>query len=333
MTRKQKRLLRKAILLVLLIAVIFGVVKLVKAHRAQQAAAEEEAARADAGIITKQQDYSTLRYWNGSTTLSFTVNEEGIWVWADDTDFPLDDATITRISEVLTNLKPQQTITNSEGLETYDLDEPTATLEATAADGSVLTLTFGKNTDDGKSQYMLMNGEETPVYIVDGGLRSLMDIPIYDMCILPEVPALRTDLLSRVKIAAGEKTLLLAAKQEDGATTWRSGGKDLTGDVQVAEITADLTGLAILRCVDYAPSDAAAEICGFTAPAANVDVTYLTEGGAELTMTLTVGTLDLDGDGRYVRLNGEDPIYEMPADTLDALVAAVAPDETEAAAE
>ena len=41
--------------------------------------------------------------------------------------------------------------------------------------------------------------------------------------------------------------------------------------------------------MDYRPSDEAASICGFDAPAATVEVTYTSDAGTEQTVTLTIG--------------------------------------------
>ena len=66
--------------------------------------------------------------------------------------------------------------------------------------------------------------------------------------------------------------------------------------------------------MDYRPSDEAASICGFDAPAAVVEVTYQADTGAEQTMTLSIGAKSVDGTGRYVRLGGEDAIYQLSAE-------------------
>ena len=135
-----------------------------------------------------------------------------------------------------------------------------------------------------------------------------------------------TDIWNKALTAllAGENILLLNAKQEDGATTWTSAGKDVTDNDRVADIVAALKGLSITRCTDYKPSDNAAEICGFTSPTATVDVTYLSDSGADQTLRLTIGTKTLAEDGYYVRVDDGTAIYEMPADTLSALVDAAA---------
>ena len=67
MTRKQKRLLRNLIILVAALALILGGVKLYQRHKAAKEQADADA-RAQAGILTEQQAYTALQYWNGSTT-------------------------------------------------------------------------------------------------------------------------------------------------------------------------------------------------------------------------------------------------------------------------
>ena len=102
-------------------------VSAVKRSSAQREA-EEAAAQDAASVITETEAaYSSLTYDNGSATLSFHLDEAGKWVWSDDPEFPLDDSTIQSILTLLTNLKPQQTITEGDTLEAYGLDQPFAT--------------------------------------------------------------------------------------------------------------------------------------------------------------------------------------------------------------
>ena len=51
-------------------------------------------------------------------------------------------------------------------------------------------------------------------------------------------------------------------------------------------------------------------------------MTYLTDSGTEQTLTLAFGTENLDGDGRYVRVDDDTTIYQMDLDSVDALFAA-----------
>lgn len=176
------RLVRPLLALMTLLAVAVVIVLGVK-YRAQRNA--PEGAEKAPGVLTAQSSYSAIAYWNGATTLSFAVNESGVWTWVDDPDFPLDTTDILAMAEELATLTPQQTITQPEALETYGLDDPSATLSAIASDEDKLTLTFGKATTDGKSRYMLMNGADSPVYIIDNTLMTQMNKAVYDMMSLP----------------------------------------------------------------------------------------------------------------------------------------------------
>ena len=131
-------------------------------------------------------DTKRVAKYNGSATLSFALDEDGRWIWADGPDFPLDDGTVTSILEALASLKFQQVLPAGEDKSEYGLDTPSATLTAAAGTGEQ-SLAFGKTTTDGDSYYMCMNGDESTVYIVADTLMKLMRTPIYDMCALPEL--------------------------------------------------------------------------------------------------------------------------------------------------
>lgn len=282
------------------------------------------------GAVTDPSAFTSLSYENGSATLSFSLTEEGQWVWDADTDFPLDPAAVTSILELLAAWKPQQTITDSAALEGCGMDSPTATLTAGTARGGTVTMLLGKATTDGASYYMRYNGDESTAYIIDGELYRLLCVPIYDMCQLPELPQLPESVIQSVTIrgaapAEGGQavTTVLTAQRADGedaATTWRSGGANVTDDETVRALLSDLAALSFERCVDYRPSGEAASICGFDAPAAELKVEYVTDAGTEQTLELTIGNRLPDGSGRYTRL-GEDPtIYLLPTDALDPLM-------------
>ena len=139
MNRSQKKTL---LILLAAVAVLIAALLIVRSakERSARQAEEEAAAEEAAGVITEEAAYSALSYDNGTTALSFALDEEGNWTWADDPEFPLDDTTVTAMVDLLTSLKPQQTITEGDTLEAYGLDDPFATLTATTPEGETLTL-------------------------------------------------------------------------------------------------------------------------------------------------------------------------------------------------
>ena len=226
--------------------------------------------------------------------------------------------------ELLSDLTPQQVLSDPESLESYELDAPSASISAVKVDQSMVSVTFGKATTDGTSRYAMMNDDASTIYIFADTLYQALQTPIYDMMTLPELPELPESSISSISIQGpGEdaQPLLLAAQHtDDGATTWLSGGEDVTDNASVQALLEDLAQMQIARCVDYRPSDEAASICGFDAPDALVQVTYTPEDGSESVWTLTVGTTEPGGTGRYARIGADTTIYLLETALLDPLM-------------
>lgn len=349
MTWKERRnvkiLLCIAGALFLALLVVFGMI--------YRQGREEALAGADLpsedGAYTTLSDASActgLSYHNGSATLTFSLDEDGNWFWADTPSFPLDDRVVREIVDTLSSLSFQQVLSAAEGKESYGLDNPSATLTATTADGSTQTLTFGKTTTDGDSYYMMMNGIESTVYIVADTLVKQMQLPIYDMCALPELPDLSELNLRAITVQGpapeaepeegGEETgeepeepeepqrptVSFNARRSNGddqPALWFSGNDNVTANTLFQDLLYDLRTMSVAKCVDYLPSDEAAEICGFANPDAILKVEYAF-AGADQTFTLRVGARMPDESGRYVQLEDSSTIYALPTDSVDAVM-------------
>lgn len=336
MSNQQKRTFRILLTVAIVLAVALAAVLIYKSRSAKAQEEAEAQAQADA-VITQDQEYTDLSYYNGSATLSFTLDEEGSWVWADDPTFPLNQTTVTAIVDLLTSLTPQQTITDGDTLEAYGLDNPSATVTASGADGVSLSLSLGKTTTDGQSYYMMMNGDESTVYIISGTLYNYLSTPIYDMCLLPEIPDLSQENLSSITVLGAVSTTLTASQEEaetsggeeshdadaDAAevtVTWTDNqGGDVTENEQVDALLTELYTFSLTKCADWRPSDEAVSICGFDAPAAVAEITTTTS-----TLTITVGSATLDGTGYYVRVNDDTTIYQADTASVDTLLAVAA---------
>lgn len=336
MSNQQKRTFRILLAIAVVLAVALVAVLIYK-NQAAKAQEEADAQAEAAAVITQEQAYNALSYNNGSATLSFTLDENGSWVWADDPSFPLDQTTVTAIVELISSLTPQQTITDGDTLEAYGLDHPTASLTASGEDGASLTLSLGKTTTDGQSYYMMMNEDESTIYIIAGTLYDYLSTPIYDMCILPEIPDLAEENLDSITVTGTVTTSLTAAREETEAAdveesdggdtdtqavtvTWTDGeGADVTENEQLTALLTELETFTLTKCADYRPSDEAVSICGFDTPAAVAKVV-----SGSTTLTITVGGATLDGTGYYVRIDDDTTIYQTTTDSVDMLLAVAA---------
>ena len=97
----------------------------------------------------------------------------------------------------------------------------------------------------------------------------------------------------------------------------KAGSRDVTAETEA--LMDELSGLAVTACVDYAPAEGAAAICGLDAPAAALTLTYANAVGAEETLTVTVG-LPIGDGGRCVALSGDSNIYRMEETSLVQLL-------------
>ena len=334
MSWRERRLITVlSIILAILSAAVLVVlgIRYREARARQEAIAEDPVAQIAAAAEEVGSQYVALEYFNGSAFLAFDMTEEGKWVWRYDETFPLNQTMVNTILNTVTTLSPQQTLTESEALDSYGLDSPDATITAITREQTYIRLDFGKATTDGKSYYCLLNGDNNTVYIFDGTLLQLMQTPVYDMCILPELPQLTEQNLLSVTMfgSPGETDTVtqvteLTAQRPDSRepsdATWRCDGANVTSDPSVKALLEDIHNLKIDRCVDYNPSEDAVELCGFNAPIARVTIDYTNEEDNKASILLTVANPLPDESGRYVRLGDDTTIYCLPTALLDPMM-------------
>ena len=326
MSWKEKRLIT---ILSIILAVLCAAVLLVLSVRyrtAQAAKAENSQTSASDIAQAAQSDYITLSYQNGTTQLSFALNEDGAWYWESEPDFPLNDETVQSILALLKALKPQQTLDLPEDLSAYGLEDPQISMTATTPDGTALTVSMGNTTTDGNSYYAAISSDPKHIFIIANTLYLAMQKPIYEMCVLPELPQLTEDAMTSIEIEGPSNedgtrsaTVLTAAASDGGDVSWRSGGANVTDAAEVRALMEDLSALRVSQCVDFKPSDDAASFCGFDNPSV-LTVNYKTSSGAAETFALYIGNQNMDGTGRYVRIGEESAVYLMELSLLDPMM-------------
>ena len=317
MNRKQKKTLLLTLgLVVVLVALLLGV-RACSAHQEEQEAQEAEQQRLESQVPTASDTFESITYDNGDVTLTFTHDEAGSWIWADDPEFPLDTSYLEDLSDLITALDPMQTITDGDTLESYGLDAPTGTITATAEDGTETVLLLGKELSDGS--YYLKTGDSDTVYVVSSELHECISKGIYDMAILEDIPALTEDRLKSLTISGAQSVTFTVTQDDEDGAVWKSGDEDVTE--QVEDLSSQLGVLSFTACIDYKPSDEAVSICGLDDPAAVLTATYLDDEGEEAQVTLTIGGETTDGTGRYARLNDSTTIYSIGSDAVSEILA------------
>lgn len=233
-----------------------------------------------------------------------------IWYWQDDEAFPLDQAAMPALLEAAAAMTASTPVPAGEDLSTYGLDDAKTSLSVTA-DGETLTFTRGDQAASG-DWYLRCTEDGTVRTVSDDTVKvfQLLDGSIYDMAVLPTLPAITMDTLHTAAIT-GSGDVQINLRVVDGVR--KVGSRDVTAETEA--LMDELSRLTVTACVDYDPAEGAAAVCGLDAPEAVLTLTYANAVGTEETLTVAVG-LPIGDGGRYVTISGDATIYRMEEASL-----------------
>ena len=233
-----------------------------------------------------------------------------IWYWQDDETFPLDQAGMPALLEAAAAMTASTPVQAGDDLSEYGLDDAKTSLSVTA-DGETLTFTRGDQAASG-DWYLRCTEDGTVRTVSDNTVKvfQLLDGSIYDMAVLPTLPAITMDTLHTAAIT-GSGDVQINLRVVDGVR--KVGSRDVTAETEA--LMDELSRLTVTACVDYDPAEGAAAVCGLDAPEAVLTLTYANAVGTEETLTVTVG-LPIGDGGRYVTISGDATIYRMEETSL-----------------
>ena len=251
--------------------------------------------------IVPVEGVTALELCDGEVTLRFARTDD-TWRWVDDGTFPLDQDAVAALLALPSSLAAAEPVQGQGELSGYGLETPKKYVTATA-DGADSTIYVGSQTSDGRWYVLTPDGVVRLAAQADG---EALSRSIYDMAVLPELPAITEENLISLTLTGAEGKQVTFSVDESGVR--RSGARDVTE--KTASLVDELGKLAVTACVDYDPADGAAAVCGLDVPEAILAVNYVNAHGGDGALTLTVGGSTGDG-GRYVTLNGDATIYRM----------------------
>ena len=224
-----------------------------KAQQPKEADAAVQTALPPEGItaLTLSDDAQVLRF----------RRDGDIWYWQDDETFPLDQASMPALLEAAAAMTAAPSVPAGDDLSAYGLDDAKTSLSVTA-DGETLTFTRGDQAASG-DWYLRCTEDGTVRTVSDDTVKvfQLLDGSIYDMAVLPTLPAITMDTLHTAAIT-GASGVQINLRVVDGVR--KVGSRDVTAET--AALMDELSQLAVTACVDYDPAEGAAAVCGLDAP-------------------------------------------------------------------
>lgn len=265
----------------------------------------------------------------GTLTLDYDGEAED-WHYADDADFPLNQTVPEDMTQALASLAASRQIDTPEALADYGLDAPVLTITATDEDGTAYTYAFGDVNELTDEYYLLCNGDEDTVYLVDSTLYDAFHIDLYDMVEMESLPEFGSVTALSVEQPGGSLSLEYVEDSSslyyDSSKHWflNDGGSMLALDTsKVSSVTGAVTGLVWDSCVNYNADSQELAAWGLDDSAAVVTAAYtaaVDEGedtAEENTFVLRLG--NTSDEGTYAMLDGSSMVYLISTDTADSL--------------
>lgn len=273
---------------------------------------------------------SRLSWTDDSGTLTLEHEGDEGWIYADDTAFPLDQTVPENMTAALAAVTASRQIDTPETLSDYGLDEPALTVTALDEDGTEYSYSFGDVNELTGEYYMLYNGDQDTVYLVDSALRDAFNLDLYDMVQMEDLPEFGS--VTALSVAQPGGSLSLRYEEDstglcyDTSKHWflEQGDSLLALDSsKVSSLTGAVTGLFWDSCVTYDVDDQELTAWGLDDSAAIVTAVYTAaidegEDTAEPeTFVLRLGSTS--DEGTYAMLEGSSMVYLIDTETADSL--------------
>ena len=300
MRKKNKGILILLAVLILLVAVYFGLRKW-NAQQEEKAQEEQEAATVHV-TDTSAEDIVSLKFNVGNGGLEFS-KEDDQWYYTPDKDFPLQQSYPEDMAETVGSITAGRELTDGDSIDAYGLDEPAYTIEYTDADGNTTELLFGDMTGD--DYYVMLNGNDT-VYTVNSSVIDPFNYTLDDMARLDDYPSIGSGNLVKEVITQNGETTAYDSEDEDQAE-------------DIAAVAGGLGAVSLSEAADYSVEDEDLDVYGLDEDSRiTVEATY-TQDDEEQQLTLYIGNEDGSGN-RYVMLNDSRIVYLISDEICDNIL-------------
>lgn len=322
----------------------------------------EEADSSDDALVISSVDsdqITAISYEKDGKSLSF-MKEDGTWYDAGDKSFPVDQDSLTTMTNALGAVSATRKLDSPEDLSEYGLDSPVLTVRYTASDGKEAEFTVGDTNDAAGGSYLKISGDDA-VYLVASDFADTFNSDIYQLADMESFPTITSDSITDINVKSGSHTLEIKNDSDGGRTVLENGEeKENCAESSVTQFINTVTGITFKSHVEYNCKDLSKY--GLDKPAADISVDYtttetVTETSAETVtetsaesvqetadteetesetetvevakqLILHIGSQNEDGD-YYAALDGSKEVHVVSGDTIKELIEKKAADFTD----
>jgi hypothetical protein len=314
---------------VVVLAAVYGGIRVLTA--------DEDAQGEQITVAEFSADTLTGLQWSMDETTVELTRSGDTWAYAGDSSFPMDQSAPESMLSAVCNVTATSQITEPQDLAEYGLETPALTVTITEESGTAHTFALGDENTLAQGYYMLYDGDESQIYVVDATLYDAFSKDLYDLVEMEDLPDFGT--VEGIEITRGDQTQKITYVLDNAQLTyseninWFLEGTDGTMEgldtVKVSTLYSLVTGLTWDSCVAYKADDAALEEYGLGDDATLVTLTYkvsedTSEESEETETTETTETFTLRigidaAAGTYAMIDGSTMVYLINTDTANSL--------------
>lgn len=314
----------------------------------------EDADSSDDSLVISSVDsgqITAISYEKDGKSLSFR-KEDGTWYNAEDKSFPVDQDSLTTMTNALGAVSATRKLDSPEDLSEYGLDSPVLTVRYTASDDKEAEFTVGDTNDAAGGSYLKISGDDA-VYLVASDFADTFNSDIYQLADMESFPTITSDSITDINVKSGSHTLEIKNDSDGGRIVLENGEeKENCASSSVTQFINTVTGITFKSHVEYNCKDLSKY--GLDKPTADISVDYttaetVTETSAESVqetadteetesetetvevakqLILHIGSQNEDGD-YYAALDGSKEVHVVSGDTIKELIEKKAADFTD----
>lgn len=293
------------------LVILCGAYAGVKSYVASQE--EKEAEEADQSVSVtdiSSDDISSVSFLSEDGEKVVLEKKDDSWIKKDQTDFPLDQDTVSSAVNGIAVLTADQKVEGSENLSEYDLDEPKNEITIAAEDGGETTIQVGMKNDSTSQYYIKKSGDDEDIYLVSSSSIDPFMGSVYSFAQAETFPAVTSSTITDVKV---EKENGYELSRDSETLGWNvSDGKetDKADTTKAGNITSAIGSLSYEDFVDYNCTDDAEY--GFDDPYAVITAEYTEEEEVEEDTEDSSLAEDTDADEKDSEADSEEAEDEEP---------------------
>lgn len=277
---------RKKALIIAMICLAAAAVLYLLVVKMNQKEANSESDDSDDSLVISSVDsgqITAISYEKDGKSLSF-IKEDGTWYDAEDKKFPVNQDSLTTMTNTLGAVSAIRKLEKPEALSEYGLDSPVLTVRYTASDGKEAEFIVGDTNDAAGGAYLKISGDDA-VYLVSSDFADSFNSDIYQLADMESFPTITSDSITDISVNSNGHTLEIKNDSEGGQTVLENGKEqENCASSSVSQFISAVTGITFKSHVEYNCKDLSKY--GLDQPTAEVTVDYTT--------TETVGSGDSD---------------------------------------